>query len=55
MWSDEKMTSYFIALVAVMMTIAIVWYKHQPVTPKQATWQDVTAEAKVGVLALFSS
>jgi 3-mercaptopyruvate sulfurtransferase SseA len=44
----KKMTSYFIALVAVMMTIVIVWYKHQPVTPKQATWEDVISEAKVG-------
>ena len=44
----KKMISFLMALVAVIMTIVIVWYKHQPVTPKQATWEDVLAEASVG-------
>ena len=44
----KKMTSYLIALIAVMMTIVIVWHKHQPVTAKQATWEDVMAEATAG-------
>ncbi len=44
----KKLTSYLLAFIAVIMTMVVVWYKHQPVTPKEATWEEVMAEATAG-------
>jgi 3-mercaptopyruvate sulfurtransferase SseA len=44
----KKKISYIIALSAVFMTVIVVWYSHRPFEPKQATWEDVIAEAKAG-------
>jgi len=38
----------FIALVAVLLTIGALWLTNRAVTPKQAGWDDVLAEAKAG-------
>lgn len=35
-----------IALVAVLLTLGALWFTNHAVTPKQATWDDVLAEAK---------
>ena len=35
-----------IALVAVLLTVAALWFTNRVVTPKEATWDDVLAEAK---------
>jgi len=43
---DKKTT--FIALVAVLLTVGALWLTNRAVTPKQATWDDVLAEAKAG-------
>ena len=37
-----------IALVAVMLTVGALWFTNRAVTPKQATWDDVLAEASNG-------
>jgi hypothetical protein len=37
-----------IAFVAVLLTIGALWLTNRTVTPKQATWDDVLAEAKAG-------
>ncbi|MBI5550789.1 MAG: rhodanese-like domain-containing protein [Desulfobacterales bacterium] len=37
-----------LALAAVLITILSVWYIQRPVAPKQATWDDVIAEAEAG-------
>ena len=42
----KKMT--FIALVAVLVTVGALWFTNRAVTPKEATWDDVLAEAKAG-------
>jgi hypothetical protein len=34
----RKKISYFMALAAMMITVAAVWYAHRPYEPKQATW-----------------
>ena len=34
------------ALVAVTLTMGIVWHSNQIVPPKEATWDDVRAEAR---------
>ena len=37
-----------IALVAVLLTVAGVWFANRVVTSKEATWDDVLAEARTG-------
>jgi hypothetical protein len=44
---QSKQTA-FIALAAVIVTVAALWFTHQSVAPKQATWDDVLIEAKTG-------
>ncbi|MFH0785948.1 MAG: rhodanese-like domain-containing protein [Pseudomonadota bacterium] len=38
----------FIALVAVLLMVGTLWSTNRAVTPRQATWDDVLAEAKSG-------
>jgi hypothetical protein len=44
----ENKTTTYIALAAVIITIGALWFTNRAVTPKQATWDDVLAEAKTG-------
>lgn len=44
----RKTTSILLAAVAVIITATAVWYAHRPIIPKQATWDDVLAEAEAG-------
>ena len=37
-----------IAFVAVLLTVGALWFTNRAVTPKQATWNDVSVEAKAG-------
>jgi hypothetical protein len=37
-----------LALAAAALTLAVLWYLHRPVTVKEATWEDVRAEARNG-------
>jgi hypothetical protein len=43
---NKKVT--LIALVAVLVTVGALWFTNRAVTPKEATWDDVLAEAKAG-------
>ena len=43
---NKKVT--LIALVAVLVTVGALWFTNRAVTPKQATWDDVLAEARDG-------
>lgn len=45
----------FIALCAVMITVAALWFTHRTVTPKEATWKDAQNEAKSGGYRLIST
>jgi len=36
------------ALAAVLLTVFALWLTNRAVTPKEATWDDVLAEAKAG-------
>jgi hypothetical protein len=38
-----------------LLTVAFVWYMQSPATPKQATWDDVLAEAKAGDYQIIST
>jgi 3-mercaptopyruvate sulfurtransferase SseA len=44
----QKKFTTIIALVAVMLTVGALWFNNRAVTPRQATWEDVLAEAKAG-------
>ena len=44
----NKRTSSLLALAAVLITMASVWYGQRPIATKQATWDDVIIEAKAG-------
>ena len=36
------------ALLAVLLTVGALWFTNRAITPKQATWDDVLAEARNG-------
>jgi hypothetical protein len=44
----QRKISYFVALIAVVMTIVAVWHLNRSFEPKDATWEDVIAEARTG-------
>jgi hypothetical protein len=44
----QNKRTIFIALVAVLLTVGALWITNRAVTPKQAAWDDVLAEASNG-------
>jgi predicted sulfurtransferase len=42
-------------VAAVLITIFLVWYGQRPITPRQATWDDVVAEAEAGGYRLITT
>lgn len=50
-----KEKTALIALVAVLLTAGVLWYTNRADIPRQATWDDVLAEAKVGGYRLIST
>jgi len=38
----------FVALAAVMLTMGSLWFTNRAATPREATWDDVLAEARSG-------
>ena len=44
-----------LALMAVFITVGSLWYGNQSVIPKDATWDDVVAEAATGGYRLIST
>ncbi|MGD2271611.1 MAG: rhodanese-like domain-containing protein [Desulfobacterales bacterium] len=43
------------ALVAVVMTMGAIWHTSRVIPPKEATWEDVRAEASQGGYQLIST
>ena len=43
-----KNKSIPLAVLAVVLVIGLLWFTNRSVTPKQATWEDVLQEAKLG-------
>ncbi len=43
------------ALGAAVLTLGVLWYLHRPVIIKEATWDDVKAEAQRGGYHLIST
>jgi len=50
---NKKVT--LIALVAVLLTVGALWFTNRAVTPKEATWDDVLAEAKAGSYRIITT
>ncbi|HSM74499.1 MAG TPA: rhodanese-like domain-containing protein [Desulfobacterales bacterium] len=44
----KKRTSFFLALAAVTITVFSVWNAQRPIAAREATWDDVLAEARAG-------
>jgi 3-mercaptopyruvate sulfurtransferase SseA len=44
-----------LTIVAVSVAVASLWWTNQAVTPKEATWEDVTAEAQRGGYRLVTT
>ena len=44
-----------IALVAVLLTVGALWFTNSAFTPKDATWDDILAEAKNGGYKLINT
>lgn len=44
----ERNRTAIFALVFVMLTVGALWLTNRAVTPREATWEDVLAEAKAG-------
>ncbi len=51
----KKWPSIGTALAAMSLTIVFVWYGQRPALPKQATWDDVMAEAEAGGYKIIST
>ena len=51
----NKKISFFLAIAAVLITVFLVWYGQRPITPQQATWEDVVAEAEAGGYRLITT
>jgi predicted sulfurtransferase len=44
-----------LALIAILVTIGALWFTNRSVTPKEATWEDVIAEAEIGGYKLITT
>ena len=44
----QSLKTTFIAFLAIMITVGTLWLTNRPVALKQATWDDVLAEAERG-------
>ncbi len=51
----KKWPSLLFALAAMSLTVAFVWYMQRPITPEEATWDDVLNEAESGNYQLIST
>lgn len=47
--------SILLGMVAVAVTMGTLWYTNRPVAPKEATWEDVLAEAENGGYRIISN
>ena len=50
----KTMKMSFWALIAIFAAVGALWFTNRSVTPKEATWEDVEAEAIMGDYKLIS-
>jgi 3-mercaptopyruvate sulfurtransferase SseA len=51
----KNKSSLILALLVIALTVGALWFTNRAVTPKEATWEDVTTEAKVGGYKLINT
>jgi hypothetical protein len=51
----ENRKTTIISLVAVLLTVGALWLTNRAVTPRQATWDDVLAEARAGGYTIITT
>jgi hypothetical protein len=51
----KQWPSILFALAAMSLSVVLVWYMQRPAAPKQASWDDVVAEARAGGYNLIST
>lgn len=51
----KAIRSILLGMVAVAVTMGTLWYTNRPVAPKEATWEDVLAEAENGGYRIISN
>jgi hypothetical protein len=43
----------FLAVLAIAIVVGALWFTNRAVTPKEATWEDVLGEARLGGYAII--
>ncbi len=51
----QRQGTTILALIAVVLTVGVLWYSTRPVITKEATWEDVRAEAQAGGYRLINT
>lgn len=51
----QRKRTTILALAVVILTLGVLWYLHRPIIVKEATWEDVKAEARNGGYRLITT
>ena len=51
----QRKGTTLLALVAAVLTLSVLWYLNRPIIVKEATWEDVKAEAQSGGYRLITT
>jgi hypothetical protein len=51
----QRKGTTLLAIVAALLTLSVLWYLNRPITVKEATWEDVKAEAQNGGYRLITT
>lgn len=51
----QRRGTTILALMAVVLTLGVLWYSNRPLITKEATWEDVKAEARAGGYRLINT
>jgi len=51
----QRRGTAILALVAAALTLSVLWYLNRPIIVKEATWEDVQAEARIGGYRLINT
>ncbi len=51
----QRKGNTILTLTAVVLTLGVLWYSNRPLITKEATWDDVKAEARAGGYRLINT
>jgi rhodanese-related sulfurtransferase len=55
MASEVNWKKLWLPLLAIVITLGVLWFTNRAVTPREPTWEDVVAEAKDGGYRLINT